>query len=125
MISSQEFRNAYEKFYDAMRLYLWPYDTLEILAEVEADIYSTFIDRYKLSSDFYKLHREIKDVLNEDKEFEKTFSTLQKLVDAEDEDSYSPLTRVEEKRQEKNKVLKNPEQIEKEEKERKEEETLI
>lgn len=117
MISSQDFRNKYEKFYDNMRLYLWPYDTLEQLGQVEVDIYSAFIDRDKLSSDFYRLSSSLKDVLEEDEEFNKAYKDLQKLIDAEDRDSYHYIQRVEEINPEKDKVLRVPKEDDEEDEE--------
>lgn len=117
MISSQDFRNKYEKFYDNMRLYLWPYDTLEQLGQVEVDIYSAFIDRDKLSSDFYRLSSSLKDVLEEDKEFNKAYKDLQKVIDAEDRDSYHYIQRVEEINPEKDKVLRVPKEDDEEDEE--------
>lgn len=117
MISSQDFRNKYEKFYDNMRLYLWPYDTLEQLGQVEVDIYSAFINRDKLSSDFYRLSSSLKDVLEEDEEFNKAYKDLQELVDEEDRDSYHYIQRVEEINPEKDKVLRVPKEDDEEDEE--------
>lgn len=115
MISSQDFRNKYEKFYDEMRLYLWPYDVLEHLGQVEVDIYSAFIDRDKLASDFNKLSSSLTDIIKEDDDFRKAYKGLQKLIDDPDKDSYHAITRVAEVNQEKPKVLKIDKEEENEE----------
>ena len=106
MLASRDFMNKYEKFYDAIRQYLWPYDVLEELAEVEVDIYSAFIDRPKLQQDFAKLRKSIKDVLEEDDYFRKTTKELEDLVNDEDLDSYHTLVQVGEVNPEKPKALK-------------------
>lgn len=116
MISSRDFQNRYEVFYDQMRQYLWSYDTLELLAQVEADIYSAFIDREKLASDFYKMSTSLKEVLKEDEDFQKAYDKLRELIDSEEESGFYQLNKVTEKNQEVNKVLRNPEDIKEEEK---------
>lgn len=96
MISSQEFRNKYEKFYDCMRMYLWPYDILEILADVEATIFSAFIDVPKLRLLLDKLEGQIKQNFEDDELLQKSFNNIKKLVEDKDEEIYLPLTRVKE-----------------------------
>lgn len=81
MISSQDFRNKYEKFYNQLRLYLWPYNVLEELAQVEVDIYCAFIDIEKLELDFNRLCSSIRDVCTEDQELEDSRAGLQELID--------------------------------------------
>lgn len=105
MISSQDYRNKYEKFYDAMRLYLWPYDVLEQLANVESNIYTVFINNDELSKWFSKLTSSIKEVLDNDEYLQKAHNELSCLINDVDT-SYYPITRVSETNQEVNKVLK-------------------
>ncbi len=59
-------------------MYLWPYDTLKELAEVEYNIYSAFIDQDKLLSNITKLKSFTKEVCKDDKEL---LSYLNDLVD--------------------------------------------
>ena len=106
MLASRDFQNKYEKFYDGMRQYLWPYDVLEQLAEVEVDIYSAFIDRGKLQQDFAKLQKSIKDALEDDEYFRKVTSDLGDLVNDNDFDSYYALKQVGEVNPETVKTLK-------------------
>lgn len=109
MISSQDFRNCYEKFYDAMRYYLWPYDVLEQLGLVEEAIYSSFIDIPYLRDHFNKLSMYLKDVIEEDAYFSKCFNQMKDLIESEEECTYLSLPRVQEMNPEIDKVLKNPE----------------
>lgn len=107
MISSQEFRNQYEKFYNSMREYLWSYPVVEQLAEVEVDIYSAFIDRDKLRNDFNKLVSDIdRDILDDDTDLQKSIDNIRELIDSEDEDSYLTISRVQEVRPDENKQIK-------------------
>lgn len=98
MISSQDFRNSYEDFYRDLREYLWPYSVLEELAEVEVDIFTSFIDFEKLQKDFKKLSQSIKEALAEDELLSKSYANLSKLIENEYEpnDQYLIIQRVEE-----------------------------
>ena len=117
MISSQDFRNKYEVFYDAMRLYLWPYDVLEILGNLEVEIYTDFFDIEKLKNYFYKLKNSIKEVLEEDEDLAKACKSIEDLINEIDDDTsyYYGLNRVTEVNQDKNKVLRNYDKDEDEE----------
>lgn len=95
-ISSQDYRNAYEKFYSAMRHYLWPYSTIEELAEVEVDIYTAFIDTVKLRADLSKLYSSIRDVCKDDDRLKDTYKSLSELLDTRDPSPYVRLLRVQE-----------------------------
>jgi len=106
-VSSQDFRNVYEKFYNSMRRYLWPFSVLQELAEVETNIYSAFIDISKLKVDFSKLYSSIKDALKEDAELKKYANKLDNLVNNQDTATYFRLLRVNEVNPEKSKQLKS------------------
>ena len=106
-VSSQDFRNVYEKFYNSMRRYLWPFSVLRELAEVETNIYSAFIDMPKLKVDFDKLYSSMKDTLKEDAELRKYVSKLSSLLDNQDATNYFKLFRVNEVNPEKPKQLKS------------------
>lgn len=79
-ISSQDYRNIYEKLYDQVRNYLWPYQVLEVLADVETDIYNAFIDIDKLRIDFEKLKKAMKDVLIDDPLLQKYVTKMTDLL---------------------------------------------
>ena len=93
-VSSQDFRNLYEKFYSQMRLYLWPYQVLEELADVECDIYSAFIDIDKLSKDFGKLQSSIREACKDDEDLRKLSDSIRSLIDEKDVEPYARLYKV-------------------------------
>lgn len=114
-ISSQDFRNIYEKFYAQLRNYLWPYKTLKELADVEVDIYSAFIDIDKLQNDLNKLYTSIKDVFKDDPNLEKSYNLLFELANVEEPTFYSRLNMVQEADPEKAKSIRTiPEEEEEE-----------
>lgn len=105
-ISSQDLRNTYEKFYSAIRRYLWPYDVLKDLAEVEVNIYSAFPNLTKLCSDLDKLAKSMKDTLKDDPVLSKYFTKLCDQANDSDGCSYHRLFRVNEINPDKMKQLK-------------------
>lgn len=107
MISAQDFRNKYEKLYNEMRLYLWPYDILELLGNIEVNIYSAFIDRDKLYNDYSKLETLIREDLSENDELKKAYDDLGDLICNNNDKSYHAIMRVGEKDPQTNKSLKS------------------
>ena len=95
-VSSQDFRNVYEKFYNAIRQYLWPFEVLKELSEVENDIYAAFVDVDKLRIDFAKLRKSMKDTLKEDEELSKYTNMISEYIEDKDAGSYFRLPRVNE-----------------------------
>lgn len=89
-LSSQEFRNLYEKFYSRIRNYLWPVETLKVLAEVEANIYSAFIDYSKLGKDLDRLKTHIKDTMEDDKYLDDSYNKIVKLLEEAEQDGFDP-----------------------------------
>lgn len=105
-ISAQEFRNAYEHFYNYMRNYLWPYATLKELADMEVEIYTQFMNMNKLKVAFEKLKSSIKDVVKEDENLAEFAEDLDRLINARDPQIYSRLKKVTEVNPDKPKLLK-------------------
>lgn len=115
LLSSQDFRNSYEKFYNRIRNYLWPIDVLKMLADVEVDIYSAFIDYSELRKHLDRLASYIRDQLKEDDYLRKSYEELVDLLDDTDEVESTPyfnLYQVAETDPEINKVLKTSDEEE-------------
>lgn len=105
-VSSQDFRNVYEKLYNDIRRYLWPYQVLEVLSDIEVNIYSAFIDVPKLRIDFAKLRKAMKDILDDDNLLSEDVNKMQKLLDHENPGSYLRLPKVNEVNPDNDKRLK-------------------
>lgn len=113
LISSQDFQNVYERFYNDMRNYLWPFSVLEELSDVEANIYSAFIDVDKLKLDLSNLYKSIKDVMKDDKHLQKSYDEIMELLNEEDVSRYARLPQVNEVDPEKPKSIRTiPEETE-------------
>lgn len=96
IISSQDFRNTYQKFYNDVRQYLWPYNVIEEIATVQDDIFTAFIDIEQLRNDFRKLYKSIKEAIDEDEFLNKSYKELSELIENEYENPYLKISRVEE-----------------------------
>lgn len=106
-ISSQNYRNIYEKLYDQVRNYLWPYQVLEVLADVETDIYNAFVDTDKLRIDFEKLKKAMKDVLIDDPLLQKYVTKMTDLLNESVETTvFLGIPRVNESNPENFKIIK-------------------
>lgn len=106
VVSSQDFRNVYQKLYQDVRRYLWPIDTLEKLSDIECNIYSAFPNVAKLKEDFASFKKDTTDVLQDDPYFSDNMNKMQKLIDSNDAGCYFRLPRVNEVNPEINKQIK-------------------
>ena len=111
-LSSQEFRNAYERFYSSFRNYLWPYQVVEDLANFEVEIFSAFNDLDRTRNLLMKLSKPIEEVVKEfdDKKLEERFDAFFELLDEVESDKmYLTLPKVEEVTTDENKQDKSEE----------------
>ena len=109
VFSAQDFRNVYEKFYNQFRLYLWPFNTVEDLANLETTIYTAFFDPAKLKRELERLRIPIKEAVedNNDKELDKLYKKLVEMAnDIEPNLIFHSLNRVEEVNPDEDKQIK-------------------
>ncbi len=97
MISSVKIQNNYNRLYAQFRKYIWDYDTIDKLAELEVECYKAIPDTDLVFSIAEKLQREIRDVLEEDEDFEKSFDRFMNYIEnADDRNPYLKLYEVKE-----------------------------
>lgn len=94
-MNSNEIQNAYVDLYTQMRKYIWPFDVIDILVDLEIESFKSFPDVMKLRELLDRLHREIQSTLSEDKDFETSYSSFKKLLD-DDNAMYKLLEQVRE-----------------------------
>lgn len=95
MISAAELQNAYIKFYEQMRKYIWMFATVELLAELEVAVYSSFPDIDNIRRLYNSLWPDIRSTSLEDEEFKKAADAFNELIQTSDT-FYSKLDRVSE-----------------------------
>lgn len=76
MITSVQLQNAYIQMYRCMREYIWPYEAVSALADLEVSIFCAFPNMYEVRNNLAKLYTEIHDVLIEDDKFNDKFELL-------------------------------------------------
>lgn len=82
MIQLQDITRKYVKFYTAMREYVWPFDTVQDLAELEISIYNRFPDTEDIKKRLNLLYMDIRDTLKEDEDLQKTYNKLKESLDS-------------------------------------------
>lgn len=97
MLSCNDFMNAYQNIYAAMRYYIWGVDVIEILANLEVAVYNAFLNIDEVDRWFTKLEKAIKTlrVTEDDEELAQFLENFRKLID-ECDDQYHPLYQVNE-----------------------------
>lgn len=102
MITATELQQSYINLYRQLREYLWPFNIVELIAELEIECYSSFPQVSRLRNLFSRLKREIfSDYISDDDEYDTLRNVFDKfdatLTDAKDfHDIYAKLPSVRE-----------------------------
>jgi hypothetical protein len=85
-VTSLDIQNKYQKLYKFLMKFLWDYQTVEALANLEIECYKSFPDKDEMQKYLEDLKYRIKNTYNElteddEPEFEKTFKMLEKTID--------------------------------------------
>lgn len=96
MNSSKEIQNAYVDMYTNLRNYIWEFDTVERLANLEIEVYNSFPDIDKIKSAFNALYLDVRYVLNEDEKLSESVEGFKELIESIEGDFYLKLAKVQE-----------------------------
>lgn len=96
MSSSKQIQNEYINMYTYLRNYIWGFDTVERLANLEIAVYSSFPDIDEIKSIFNTLYVDVKDVLDEDEELAEAVNSFKELIESIEGDFYLKLDKVQE-----------------------------
>lgn len=83
MRSSVEIQNAYVDLYKQIRKYIWAFSTVEVLAELEVAIYSSFPDIQEIRNKFNQLYQDIREQCMEDEDLNKSVEDLRELIESD------------------------------------------
>ena len=83
MVSSIIIQNEYQKLYTQVRRYLWSFDTVEMLAELEIACYQAFPSLDDVKVKFSKFKREIAEKANEDAELKEAITDFEDVINSE------------------------------------------
>lgn len=86
LINIEELRKAYVTLYVEIRKYIWPFDTVAHLVDVEMQCYSAFPDIVQLRSSFANLRSDVEHEidLKDDKELSDAINDFQEIIDSDD-----------------------------------------
>lgn len=95
MTDIQALQQSYNTLYSALRNYIWPMTTIEIIADLELEIYKAFPNLKTLDILCNKLFQSITDVISEDEELKAAYTELHRLV-MSSSDTYVVMNKVNE-----------------------------
>ena len=96
MISSTDFQQAFVRLFSAMRKYVWEFNVIEMLADLEVAIYDAFMNVPNAKQVFEKLQKEVKYKVTDDEDLDDALAEMAELFDAASTDSYYRLYQVQE-----------------------------
>lgn len=87
MISAKELQKAYNTLYKCIREYIWDFETVSVLVDLEVETYKTFPDIQLVSKHLKQLEQIVRytDVYKDDDELKSAFDAFNELVDTDDE----------------------------------------
>ena len=83
MISSKKIQNAYNDLYEAVRKYVWPFQTVEQIADLEIASYQAFQDLKDLKDKYNKLYSSCQSQIREDTDLMKAFDDYKEVIDSD------------------------------------------
>lgn len=83
MISSKKIQNAYNHLYEALRKYVWPFQTIEQIVDLEIASYQAFQDLKDLKDKYNKLYSSCQSQIREDTDLMKAFDDYKEVIDSD------------------------------------------
>ena len=96
MLNSSDIKLAYNELYKVMRNYIWDYNTVVDLANLEVESYTTFPDVDNLKRLYNILFQDILSMYHEDEELRDAFDEYSETLDNSIDGVYTKLSKVNE-----------------------------
>lgn len=84
MISSNDLQTAYVNLYKQLRNYIWDYDTVERIAELEIAVHTRFPDINTVRSKFKSIEMDVRDMCQEDEELNEAVKRFNEAIQSDD-----------------------------------------
>ena len=84
MLSSSDMQLVYVELYKVMRNYVWSFDVVEQLADLEVEVYQAFPNMSTVRSKFEKLRNLISEQCRADEELEAVVSDFDETIQSDD-----------------------------------------
>lgn len=93
MITATNLQSAYNALYKEVRRYIWDFETVSALADLEVETYQAFPDMEQLSKKFatFKRYVDATNVLRDDEDVKKAFDKFEELINDKDIELYANL----------------------------------
>lgn len=91
MISAKQLQSSYNNLYECLRNYIWPYDVVNTIAELEISVYNTFPSTSEILIHFSRLRNFCKMYLSKDKELTKSLLSFDNTLKQADSGIYAKL----------------------------------
>lgn len=93
MITATNLQSAYNALYKEVRRYIWDFETVSALADLEVETYQVFPDMEQLSKKLatFKRYVDATDVLRDDEDVKKAFDEFEELINDEGIELYANL----------------------------------
>ena len=95
MTSIADIQNQYVNLYEQLRNYIWDFDTVAAIANLEIDVYESFPDMKQVTVDFLKLRNCINQFEYEDEDLDNAIASFEDVISESDE-VYVKLNQVKE-----------------------------
>lgn len=99
MLSYTELQSAYVDLYIQLRKYIWDFNTVEHIADLEIEVYRIFPSISDVSNAFNKLDSDIKFIVSDDDDFKSKLDAFRDILNTEVDnasDFYAKLNQVRE-----------------------------
>ena len=86
MITSKQIQNSYNDLYECIHEYIWPFEFVNDLANLEISVYNTFPNVKEVRSNFDKVASSCQKYQNvkDDKDLNKSLSSMKDLIYSDD-----------------------------------------
>lgn len=91
MISAKQLQSSYNKLYECLRNYIWPYDIVNTIAELEIAVYDTFPNTSAILIHFTHLNNFCKLYLSDDQDLTEALSDFDDTLKQADSGIYAKL----------------------------------
>lgn len=95
MISSLELQAKYNNLYEQIRKYIWRFDVVNSLADLEIEVYKSFPDINQVRKYFYALNYGVSDTARDDEDLKSALDSFKDMIESDD-DIYTNILRVNE-----------------------------
>lgn len=85
MLDSMEIRSLYNALYAEMRNYIWDFDTVSCLADLEISCYDALQDIQAIRLNLDKLSLMVHDIRRNDESLDSAFSNFEELLDSSED----------------------------------------